>query len=71
MTTQSSSGSKKDGRAGRKPGKKRYVTSNRRFKNKLKRVRQSSGEEAAAEYSARYRHRPVGRRVGIKYSDGE
>lgn len=62
MTTKSS-GSRKHGRASRKPGHKRYAAGNRRFENKLERVRRSSGEKAAAEYSATYRYR---QRVGKK-----
>ena len=59
MTTKSS-GSRKFGRASRSPAHKRYNAGNRRFENKLARVRQSSGEKAAAEYSARYRYRQRG-----------
>ena len=68
MTTKSSSGSKRTGRSGRKPGKARYKAVNRRFANKLKRVRQSGGEEEAAEYSARYRYRE---RRNRRYPTGE
>lgn len=48
-------GLRKHGRCLRKPCKKRYKAENRRFKNKLKRVRQSSGERAAEEYIRRFR----------------
>ncbi len=41
---------RKFGRAARKPKTYRYNNENRRFYNKLKRVRQSSGEAAAKEY---------------------
>ncbi len=60
-----SSGSRKHGRASRQPGHKRYNAGNRRFENKLRRVRQSSGEKAAAGYSATYRYR---QRVNRKHS---
>jgi len=33
-----------------------YTKNNRRFKNKLKRVRQSSGEQAAQEYVRLYKN---------------
>ena len=68
MTTKASSGSRKHGRASRKPAHKRYVAGNRRFENKLGRVRQSSGEKAAAEYSAKYRYR---QRVNRMHPVGE
>ena len=68
MTTKASSGSRKHGRASRKPAHKRYTAGNRRFTNKLKRVRQSSGEKAAAEYSAKYRYR---QRVNRMHPVGE
>ena len=55
-----SSGSRKFGRASRSPAHKRYNAGKRRFENKLRRVRQSSGEKAAAEYSAKYRYRQQG-----------
>ena len=57
-----SSGSRKFGRASRSPAHKRYSAGNRRFENKLARVRRSSGEKAAAEYSATYRYRQRGNR---------
>lgn len=64
MTTKSS-GSRKFGRSGRSPSHKRYNAGNRRFENKLVRVRRSSGEKAAREYSAMYRYRE---RVSRKHS---
>ncbi len=67
MTTKSS-GSRKHGRASRKPGHKRYNAGNRRFENKLRRVRRSSGEKAATEYSAKYRYR---QRVNRKHSPAD
>ena len=67
MTTKSS-GSRKFGRASRSPAHKRYNAGNRRFENKLARVRRSSGEKAAAEYSAKYRYR---QRVDRKHSAGD
>ena len=67
MTTKSS-GSRKHGRASRKPGHKRYAAGNRRFENKLARVRRSSGEKAATEYRIKYRYR---QRVNGKRSAGE
>ena len=63
MTTKAS-GSRKLGRGTRSPSHKRYNAGKRRFWNKLARVRQSEGEEAAAEYSLKYGHRqqgPVGK----------
>ena len=68
MTTKASSGSRKHGRSGRSPAHKRYNAGNRRFKNKLKRVRQSEGEKAAAWYSATYRYQwqePVSRKHSV------
>jgi hypothetical protein len=59
MTTKASSGSRKHGRSGRSPAHKRYNAGNRRFTNKLKRVRQSEGEEAAERYSRKYKYAPV------------
>jgi len=46
---------RKLGRAAKHPCHVVYTNSNRRFKNKLKRVRQSSGEVAAEEYAKKYR----------------
>ncbi len=67
MTTKSS-GSRKFGRASRSPAHTRYNAGNRRFENKLRRVRRSSGEKAAAEYSADYRYRE---RVNRKHSPAD
>lgn len=47
-------GDKQYGRWKRKPKNLRYQTGNHRFKNKLKRVRQSSGEAAASKYARRH-----------------
>lgn len=49
-TSRKSGGAKKYGRQARKPTHQRYNSQDRRFKNKLKRVRKSSGEKAAAAY---------------------
>lgn len=49
----SSGGTRKYGRAARKPKNAAYKNENHRFKNKLKRVRQSSGEKAARRYAAK------------------
>lgn len=46
---------RKIGRAAKHPCHVVYTMQNRRFKNKLKRVRQSSGEVAALEYAKKYR----------------
>ncbi len=46
---------RKHGRAARKPKTARYKYSNRRFHNKLKRVRRSCGEAFAREWEAKYR----------------
>jgi len=59
MTTNASSGSRKHGRSSRSPAHKRYNAGNRWFLNKLKRVRQSSGEKAAERYSRKYKYKPV------------
>lgn len=48
-------GSRKHGRHKRKPKAQRYVLYNRRFHNKLKRVRQSCGEEFALAWEKKYR----------------
>ena len=48
-------GGRKIGRSARHNSHVSYTLSNRRFKNKLKRVRQSSGEVAAIEYAKKYR----------------
>ncbi len=45
---------RKLGRAARKPKTTRYKSSNRRFHNKLKRVRQSCGEKFAQEWRRKY-----------------
>jgi hypothetical protein len=42
------------GRWKRKPKNLRYRNENRRFKNKMKRIRKSCGEKAASEYARRY-----------------
>lgn len=55
-----SGGAKKIGRAKRKPSSNSYKLSNRRFKNKLKRVTKSSGEKAAEEYARNYRGKQFG-----------
>lgn len=52
---QGKKGDRKHGRCLRKPSKQRYLQQNRRFKNKLKRVRQSCGEEFAKEWRKKYR----------------
>ncbi len=44
-------GNRKHGRNKRKPTNQNYSGHNRRFKNKLKRIRQSNGEKAAKEYA--------------------
>ena len=57
-TTQIKQGGKKGrkiGRAAKHPCHVAYTLGNRRFKNKLKRVRQSSGENAALEYTKNYK----------------
>ena len=57
-TSQVKQGGKKGrkiGRAAKHPSHTAYNLSNRRFKNKLKRVRQSSGEKAALEYTRLYK----------------
>lgn len=46
---------RKIGRAAKHPCHVAYTRNNRRFKNKLKRVRQSNGQAAADEYSRKYR----------------
>jgi hypothetical protein len=48
---------RKYGRAARKPKTARYNSSNRRFYNKLKRVRQSCGEKFAQDWARKYRPR--------------
>ncbi len=67
MTTKSS-GSRKFGRASRSPAHTRYNAGNRRFENKLRRVRRSSGEKAATEYRIKYRYR---QRVNRKHTGSE
>ena len=49
-----SGGGKKIGRNARHPCHAAYKLGNRRFKNKLKRVLQSSGEKAAEAYRRSY-----------------
>ncbi len=46
---------RKIGRAGRSPKSARYVNTNRRFRNKLKRVKQSCGEAFAETWAKKYR----------------
>jgi ribosomal protein L19E len=46
---------RKIGRAARKPKNARYINSNRRFRNKLKRVKQSCGEAFAVAWERKYR----------------
>lgn len=48
-------GAKKIGRSKRHPCHVAYSLGNRRFKNKLKRVLQSSGKKAADEYIKNYK----------------
>ena len=53
MATQQKKGGKKGrkiGRWGRKPKNLRYKNGQRRFQNKLKRIRKSNGEKAANDY---------------------
>lgn len=50
-------GDKQFGRYKRKPKSRRYWDSNRRFHNKVKRVRRSSGDDAASEYTRKYLRR--------------
>ena len=47
-------GTKTYGRSKKKPSAVRYVSENRRFKNKVKRVRQSNGEKASIAYMKDY-----------------
>jgi hypothetical protein len=47
---------RKIGRGYRKPGHARYNAENRRFLNKLRRVRKHNGEKAAEEYDRKYRY---------------
>lgn len=54
-TKQGGKKGRKIGRAAKHPCHVAYTLGNRRFKNKLKRVRQSSGEKAALEYAKNYR----------------
>jgi len=49
-----SGGVGKIGRAANKPSKQRYKSTNRRYHHKLKRVRKSSGEVAAAAYAKQF-----------------
>ncbi|RLC88748.1 MAG: hypothetical protein DRJ03_01470 [Chloroflexi bacterium] len=51
---------RKLGRASRKPKTARYKARDQRFKNKLKRVRQSSGEAAAEQYALEHRRKRLG-----------
>jgi ribosomal protein L19E len=46
---------KKIGRAGRSPKNARYINTNRRFHNKLRRVRRSCGEAFAEAWEKKYR----------------
>ena len=46
---------RKIGRASRSPKNARYINSNRRFRNKLKRVKQSCGEAFAKAWERKYR----------------
>jgi len=55
QTKQSGKKGRKIGRAKKHPSHVAYTASNRRFRNKLKRVRQSSGEVAAEEYTRKYK----------------
>lgn len=45
---------RKFGRKKRKPAQKSYVASNRRYRNKLKRVLRSSGVAEAKRWAAKY-----------------
>jgi hypothetical protein len=47
-------GNKKKGRSAKHPSHVRYTTSKTRLRNKIKRVLQSSGYEAANDYSIKY-----------------
>ena len=49
-------GGKKIGRSSRHPSHTAYTLGNHRFKNKLKRVLQSSGAKAAEEYTKKYKN---------------
>lgn len=55
MTKQNKSGggAKKHGRSGREPKHKKYTSLHQHDKNKVKRILQSNGEEAAMEYALR------------------
>lgn len=46
---------KRIGRYSRQPKNKRYWAENRRFRNKIKRIRKSEGEEAVRRYTAKRR----------------
>jgi len=48
---------RKLGRAAKHPCHVVYTNSNRRFKNKLKRVLRSSGIKAAEEYTKKYKNK--------------
>ncbi len=48
---------KRVGRYSRQPKSRRYWAENHRFRNKVKRIRQSEGEDAVRRYTARYRER--------------
>jgi len=50
---------RKLGRALRKPKTARYKARDQRFKNKLKRVRQSSGEKAAEQYALEHKRMTI------------
>ena len=55
-STQGGKKGRKIGRAAKKMSHVAYTKNNSRFKNKLKRVRQSSGEQAAQEYVRLYKN---------------
>ena len=54
ITKKGKKGLRKHGRDGRKPCKIRYKNENRRYKNKLKKIRKSEGEEAVRRYQGRF-----------------
>lgn len=58
MTDKTKKGGKKGrkiGRAAKHPCHVAYTVGNHRFRNKLKRMRRSSGEKAALEYTQLYK----------------
>lgn len=57
MPTKKSGGARKHGRQKRKPAHMRYNNTDRRHKNKLKRVSKSSGTKAAAKYRRQHLQR--------------